>query len=247
MMNKKIKTIIGWVVSILVAIIGTLGVSQISNTATSTSTSTSNQNQSITINIDGQSVEINEDNAQNVYDKIEDDKNNLSSQVETLEEKNQNLSSQLARYKEYGTAALVSKNKNYDANKVSLLAFEPVNQDDWHPNEGTLKDSLGNTYTVNLDYLILNQGDYGEYYTNEKFSKLQFKLVPHETMRQDSAAVIKVFADDLLVFTSDEMTRKSEAETYTVDINNSKFIKIVCESIHGYDPNVLILDSTLIK
>ncbi|MCQ2485795.1 MAG: NPCBM/NEW2 domain-containing protein [Clostridia bacterium] len=240
-MNKKVTTVIGWVITLVAAIIGTFEATK------NIYSIEMNPSQNITVNIDGKEVDINKDNAQDVYDEIENDKNSLSSQVETLEEKNQDLNSELARYKEYGTSALVSKNKSFDSNRISLLAFEPVNQHNWNPNEGTLKDSLGNIYTVSLDYLVLDNGNYGEYYTNGQFSKLQFRLAPHETMGQDSSAVIKVFANDLLVFTSDEITRKSEAETYTVDINNAKFIKIVCEGINGWDNNVMLLDSTLIK
>lgn len=250
-MNKTM-TVIGWLVSIVVTIIGTYGATTAYHNQTNVNTANSNNNyqtqeQKIIIQVDGENIELNQDNAQKIYGDLEDEKSDLNEEIENLKESNESLNSELSNYKQYGTAALVSKNKSYDSDKVSLFAFEPVNKTYWESNDGTLKDSLGNNYTVNLDYIILGGYSCGEYYTNQNYSALQFTLAPHESMSQDSAAVVKVFADDLLVFTSDEITRKSEAESYTADISNSKFIKIICENIGYSGAEVLCLDLTLIK
>lgn len=234
-MNKSAAKIIGWIVSIAVAIIGTFGATSKyqSNTQNNTQNQSNSQSQNISIVVNGEKVELNKDNAQGVYDKIE--------------EENKNLSTELEHYKAYGTEALVSKERDASADRVSLFAYEAVNSDYWEPSSGSLKDSLGNNYSVTLAYIVLKNRSYGEYYTNLQYSKLQFKLAPHESMGQDAAAVVKVYADDVLVFTSKEVTRKSEEQTYTIDLNNAKFIKITCECVRGYDGNILCLDSTLIK
>lgn len=252
--KKKItgKSILSCIVSLVVGIAGVLGAQTVFKNDTRNENSNANNNsnnqkqeQSITININGEEVELNQGNAQNVYNKIEDEKNELNSQVGTLQEENENLNTELSKYKEYGTDALVSKNQSYDEKKVSLFAFDTVEGAYWEPNEGSLNDSLGNTYNVSLDYIVLNGDSWATYYTNQKFSKLEFKLAPHESMEQGTSCVVKVFADDSLVFTSDEFSRTCEAEKYTVPLKNAKFVKIVCEN--SWNARLLLLDATLIK
>lgn len=246
----SMKVVVGWIVSIIVAIIGTFGATSVAmNQKQDQSQSQSQyQNQSIVVNVNGEEVELNQNNAQEVYSNLENDKNELNDEVEQLKKENDKLSDQNAKYQKYGTDALVSKEKDFNESKVSLLAFDPVNSYRWEANEGTLKDSLGNIYSVTLPYIIINEGQYAEYYVNNTYSKLEFKLAPHESMGQDAHVQVKVYADDLLVFTSEEITRKSESKTYSVDIKQAKFIKIVCERVQGWDDaSVLVLDSKLIK
>lgn len=249
--KKRWVTIGGWIVSIVVAIIGTYG----AVASSQSQFQSQEQNQSIVLNINGEEVKIDQDNAQDVYNELEEKINTadtmlteLQTKIDSLEQTNDVLESENEKYKGYGMDALVSINKNYDTDKVSLLAFAPVNSNDWNPNEGTLKDSLDNDYFVTLPYVIINAGSYGEYYTNGMYKTLEFKLVPHETMDQSNVSQIKIYADDLLVFTSKNIHRKTENETYSVNIGNAKFIKITCEQIEGrYNSSVMLLDSTLIK
>lgn len=240
--NKTWIAIVGWVVTIIAAIIGTY------SAASQSQEQTQEQSQSLYININGQQVEINEDNAQQLYGDLEDNNEALNDEIDNLKETNEALSSENAKYKAYGTDALVSLVKEYDSDKVSLLAFDPVNSDGWKKNEGTLNDSLGYGYTVTLPYLVMSEWSYAEYYTNQNYSKLKFKIASHENMDQDNKSQIKIYADDILVFTSPEFDRKKESESYVVDINNAKFIKIECVQTAGYgNSNLLFLDSTLEK
>lgn len=246
-MAKKTWIVIGgWVISIVVAIIGTYSAAaQEQNQG-----QVQSQEQSISININGEQVEINENNAQKVYDNLEENNEALSNEVNSLKEENEALSSENNKYKAYGTDALVSIDKNYASDKVSLLAFDPVNSKDWEKDKGTLKDSLGNDYTVSLPYLIMDSGAYSEYYTNGKYSKLSFKIAAHEDMGQGVFSQIKIYADDILVFTTSEINRKTEMKSYTVDINNAKFIRIECirtENSNWDSARTLLLDSTLEK
>lgn len=248
-MVKKNKTWViigGWLITIIVAIIGTYGAA----TQEQNQNQTQSQEQTISININGEQIEINEDNAQKLYNNLEDNNEALSNEINTLKEKNELLSSENAKYKLYGTDALISKDKNYDSDKVSLLAFNPVNSNGWNNNEGTLKDSLGNNYNVSLPYLVMDSNSYSEYYTNGIYSKLSFKLAAHEDMGQGVNSQIKIYADDILIFTSSEINRKTEIESYTVEINNAKFIRIECvktENSGWNSARTLFLDSTLEK
>ena len=263
---KKTKIwlkIIGWIVSIIVAIIGTFSVSSMINEQKQEQTQEQhqsqseqqNQSQEIIVNIDGQNVELKQDNAQKIYDDLEqritDADNQLSSletQIAALRQQNSDLLDENKKFESYGTDALVSTNKNFDADKTSLFAFSPVNSSGWDPNEGTLKDSLDNGYSVSLPYIIISNGSYGEYYTNGKYTSLELKIAAHESMSTGTVSQIKVYADDLLVFSSMNIDRKTEMQMCSVSINNAKFIKITCERVGGYDnSSTLILDATLIK
>lgn len=253
--NKKWITIVGWIVSVVVAIIGTYGATSNSQSQEQEQSQNQSQSQSIILNIDGEEVQINQDNAQDVYNELEEKINtadtmltDLQTKINSLEQTNDVLESENEKYKSYGVDALVSKDKNYDADKVSLLAFSPVNYNSWDPNEGTLKDSLDNNYSVTLPYIIIYDNSYAEYYPNCAYKTLEFKIAPHQDMGQNNISQIKVYADDILVFTSQNIHRKTEMETYSVNIGNAKFIKITCEQIEGWEnSSVMLLDSTLIK
>lgn len=250
-MNTKSKNwtrVVGWLVSILVAVIGTFGLTSYS--ANQNQHQTQAQEQSIYINIGGEQIEINEDNAQGLYGDLAENNEALSDEVDSLKETNKALSEENERFKAYGTAALVSKIKDFDSDKVSLLAYDPVNSNNWNKNEGSLNDSLGNNYSVTLPYVILGAGSFAEYYTNGGYAKLQFRIASHESMAQNNVSVIKIYADDILVFTSTEFGRKTESELFAADITGAKFVKIVCERTSGssYDNScILFLDSTLEK
>lgn len=251
--TKIVLTIGGWIVAIIIAFIG--GGKYKEQNMQVSSSGTQAQSQSITIVVDGQEVTLNKSNAQNIYQEIADkvivaeaNMTELQSQVDSLEKDNDALATENEKYQSFGMDALVSKNKNYDSTKVSLLAFDPVNSEEWKSNQGSLKDSLGNNYSVTLPYLIMNNATYGEFYLNGEYKTLEFKLAPHEDMNNGTEAQIKVYADDIMVFASPNISRKTELQTFKVDIGNAKFVKITCERVVGsYSSAVLFLDSTLIK
>lgn len=86
----SMKVVIGWVVSIIVAIIGTFGATSVAMNQKQTQDQNQNQgqsqqqNQSIVVNINGEEVELNQNNAQEVYNNLENDNNELSVEVEQL-------------------------------------------------------------------------------------------------------------------------------------------------------------------
>lgn len=262
MNNKSPKTWIivgGWIVSIVIAIIGT-------HTATANNNKqeveqaieqaiNNNANNSIVVNIDGIEEQLDSAEAQNLYDDLKVKVSTadamlteLQNEIQSLEDKNAELATENERYEKYGMDALVSKDKDYNASKVSLFAFNPVNSNFWEPNVGSLKDSLDNDYSVSLPYIIAGHNAYGEYYTNGQFSKIQGKIAPHENKSNNNTIQLKIYADDILVYSSKDINRKTECFEFDVDINNAKFIKVSCERTAGYDnSDLLIMDATLIK
>ncbi len=254
-MNKKWIIIGGWIISIVVAIIGTHSATSTNNKQEMEQVLNNNANNSIVVNIDGVEEELDSSEAQTLYDDLKVKVSTadtmlteLQSKIQSLEDRNAELATENERYEKYGMDALVSKDKDYDANKVSLFAFNPVNSYRWEPNEGSLKDSLDNDYSVSLPYIIAGDEAYGEYYTNGHFSKIQGKIAPHENMSNNNTVQLKIYADDILVYSSKDINRKTESFEFNVDINNAKFIIISCERTAGYDnSDLLIMDATLTK
>lgn len=252
--KKKIsgKSILSCIVSLVVGIAGVLGAQTVfkndtsnKNVNTNNNSNNQKQEQSITININGQDVEINKNNAQTIYGNLEAEKDKLSVTVDEL-------NSELDDYKQYGKEALVSINPNYDSAKVSLFAFEPVNFNEWKKNEGSLKDSLGNEYDASMPYVVMQGDSYGEYYPNGKFQKLKFTVAANESMTIDETSTVTVMIDDdLTVLTIDNISRKTEPKSYTVDLKGAHFVKIICSNSSGTwyanRAKVMLLDATLIK
>ncbi len=256
-MSKSTMKIIGWVVSIVIAIIGTFGATTAINNKNNNKNSNKNDNkqtqnqtqeqkqeQNISITINGEKVEINKDNAQEVYGDIENERDTLQLTVD-------NLNKELKDYKQYGKEALVNINPSYEADKVSLFSFDSVNENNWKKNEGSLKDSLGNTYDASLPYVVMGGGSYGEYYPNGKFKKLKLTIAPNENMEVDRTATVKVMIDDdLTVLELKNVSRKTEPKSYTIDLKGAHFVKIYCERTSpGWDSEIgiMVLDATLIK
>ena len=260
MENNKSKTptwiiVIGWFVSIIIAVIGAFGAAASSYNQKIEQAINTSANNSVIVNIDGERITLDSEKAQSIYNDFEVKMSDANSQLSDLQEEidnlkieNSALETENKKFENWGTDALVSKDKDYDADKVSLFAFKPVNSDYWEPNQGSLNDSLNNEYSVSLPYIVVSDYSYGEYYTNGKFSKLKCKIAPHEEHPSDSSVQIKIYADDVLVYSSSDITRKTECFEFEADISNAKFIKIIFDTTSGYSTSkLLIMDATLIK
>lgn len=258
MSNKKDdkiskKTIIGWIVTIVAAIIGALGITTVANN-------------NIVINIDGKNVEIDKNNAQSVYssvenkvdelskqiDELEKEKSNLDSQVNNLREEKDSLNSELKEYKEQNEYIAkdsdVTVNPNYSKKEVSIFSFTPVDSTNWvsRINEGSTIDSLSNEYEVHKPYIIMDGYSYAKYYTNGQFSKLKFKIAPHESMTGRVTLAITISTDSGNVKTIDSIDCSFIPKDYTIDLKGSDFVTIQCNS--GWtSANVLLLDATFYK
>ncbi len=254
-MESKAFKVIGWIVSLIITIIGTFGVTSAVYNNQIEQTINSGDNSTITVNIGGESITLNPENAQNIYSELEQKiitadslLEELQTKVDGLESENTALEIENRKYQNYGTEALVSIDKDYDSDKVSLFAFDPVNSSSWTVNEGSLKDSLNNDYSVNLPYIIASSSSYAEYYTNGKFSKITGKVVPHKSHGDEASAQMRIYADDMLVYSSADITRKTECFEFDVDISGAKFIRISFDVSPSYGSSrLLVMDTTLIK
>lgn len=147
---------------------------------------------------------------------------------------------------------------------VSLSTFTPINGG-WDWNTGTPTDSFGTTYNTASNFVIFSKssgtaewngeslylGDdslgyeyesYAEYRLYGDYKTLSFDVVPHSDMGEYCYGSVKVYADDNLVFSSADIGRKTDLQSYQIDITNADYIKIVVKDVKPYgDGDTLML------
>ena len=126
---------------------------------------------------------------------------------------------------------------------VSLSSLSPTNGSfTW--NDGVPEDPFGNSYSALQNYVILhaaynswNDGHGGnaesysaEYYVNKQYLSLSFDIAPAGDFGASGYTNIKVYADDVLVYTSPAISQKTARfSTGDIDISQASYIKIVAE------------------
>ena len=123
--------------------------------------------------------------------------------------------------------------------------------------EDVVTDSKGNTYNDQLvfyaEFNHYNDGSksfdkpYIEQYTGGKYSKFKATIIPHKEMdeyNKGCGAVVKIYADDRLVYTSSTITRKGAAVNVDLNITGVQYLKIQVEptsSLESYYNNYTII------
>ena len=74
---------------------------------------------------------------------------------------------------------------------------------------------------------------YSEYYTQGSYNVLSMKVAPYIYTGENSKAYIEVYADDVLVYTSPTITRKTQPFVCEVDIEDAQYINIVANVYTG--------------
>ncbi len=142
-------------------------------------------------------------------------------------------------------------------NNVSLSTLTTFNGGfDW--NYGHPKDPFGSDYTYARNYALIylyggRAKTYAEYFLDGKYTTISGSIAPYTDFGENSyPVVIQIYADDVLVYTSDEITKKQALINFTVDINHAKYIKIVVTPANNYTDwvsgsNVIISNLLLTK
>lgn len=140
-----------------------------------------------------------------------------------------------------GEELLGSKLEEIENNKpVPLSGMDAINGG-WDWNVGTPTDPFGTTYSDVANYTIIAVGslgyaeeEYVEYRLYGEYKSLSFKVVAHSEIPEDGCGTVQVYADDTLIFTSEEIRRKTDMQSYTVDISSADYIKIVIKADKGH-------------
>ena len=115
---------------------------------------------------------------------------------------------------------------------ISITTLNALNEDKWSWNEGTPIDPFNNDYSSSCNYAIISNTNkkyshYIEYRLYGKYDYLQGCVAPYSSMEEDGDAYFQVYADDVLVYTSPTIVRKTDAFNYTVGIKDAEYIKII--------------------
>ena len=140
------------------------------------------------------------------------------------------------------------------AKPVSLTSVTLVNGG-WKWDAGSPKDPFGNDYSGSCNYVIFERnynakfisnnpyhyGSYVEYRLYGKYNHISGTLAPYTSIGEGEYAYIKIYADDILVYTSPEVRRKTDAFKFNVAISGAEYIKI--EVILSGDSGALIMSN----
>lgn len=130
-------------------------------------------------------------------------------------------------YKEYPDYSVLSdKMKEIESKKPVLLSeLVPINGGiDW--NNGTPTDTFGNTYSETVNYDIWN-GE-AEYRLYGEYSTFSFAIAPYKDLPEEErvAGHVQIFADEQILFSSPDITRKTDYAEYSLDITGVEYIRI---------------------
>lgn len=96
----------------------------------------------------------------------------------------------------------------------------------------------------NCDYCDNGATWSAEYYVDKQYSSISFDMAPFVTFGASSSSSVKVYVDDVLVYTSTAITQKTERfNSGKIDISNAEYIKIVVDA--GRDGCVVLSDVIL--
>lgn len=136
-------------------------------------------------------------------------------------------------------------NENLTAKLEAVKAKQPVpitnmtaiNSNDWGEwNKGTPTDPFGNDYSTACNYAIFdgyslgiscNEEHYKEYRLYGKYSNLTGTISTHIDSWQDRINRLQIYADDVLIYTSPDLGRKTDAVDFSINVSGVEYIKIV--------------------
>lgn len=105
--------------------------------------------------------------------------------------------------------------------------------------KGTFYDRWKNTFINPLGIRLGSSGEYYvEYFLNGNYKNFAGTIIRGKGVDDDDKVWLEILADDIVIYTSNQMDYKSNAISFDVPINNAKYLKIKAYSIrnaYGYD------------
>lgn len=120
-------------------------------------------------------------------------------------------------------------------------------------DNGYPENTRGDDYTNAKNYAILHEDNHYrsstysvEYFVNKRYTSLSFNIAPAADFGASCTSYVKVYLDDVLVYTSPTITQKTVLfNTGNLDLSNTSYLKIVIEI--GADNGCLIISDALLK
>lgn len=122
---------------------------------------------------------------------------------------------------------------------VPITNLTAINSNNWQKwNNGSPKDPFGNDYSSSSNYVIsysYGGEQYIEYRLYGDYTTLTGTIAPYTEMEEDKYGFLQVYVDDVLVYTSKDVGRKTDAFSFEVNVSGAEYIKLVINSkYHGY-------------
>ena len=153
------------------------------------------------------------------------------------------------------SSMLIEKSDKLDSLKpVSITDLQSINTSyAWKWNDGVPKDPFGNNYSKANNYACFSfQGfdtNYAEYRVYKKYNTITGVIAPHMDSGEKHTGYVQIYKDDILCYTSETISRKSDAVTFSVDISDAEYVKIFVAGYHnlknGGDYDLILSDVML--
>ena len=140
---------------------------------------------------------------------------------------------------------------NYETGFTSIATLNPLNGGfEW--DTGLPTNIKGDSY-VDVSNYFITHGDNGcqnswtsseEYYLAGKYTALSLDVAPYTDFRQNGKTVVKIYVDDVLVYTGTLTQKSAKISTGDINVTNAQYLKITIEkSSYG----CVILSDVLLK
>lgn len=144
----------------------------------------------------------------------------------------------------YYTVQAVDRVGNKSVAQIYVVVKQALyDLDEYYGNIGsssrytTITDSLGRNYTNALYISTYYTTEELTYFLDGKYQYLEGDIACFESYTSD--AIMQIYADDVLVYTSENITPTQEHKHFKVDIGNARFIKITITSDGRYNKYIL--------
>lgn len=132
------------------------------------------------------------------------------------------------------STTLSDKLQNAEEHKpISITTLREINSGEWGTwNTGSPIDPFENDYSSACNYVILGgreweRDSYIEYRLYGKYSILSGTVATHIESEDGRISRLQIYADDVLIYTSADLGRKTDAIPFSVDVSGAEYIKIV--------------------
>lgn len=133
---------------------------------------------------------------------------------------------------------------------VSLSTLSPINcSNSWNSPEEQgvrLENALGQSFNDAINSYAPWQDGYGEYFIDGMYTSITGNITSLHHMKEERESYLRIYADNVAIYTSPIITRKSKVIPFTVDIpSGTQTIRFECKADNYSYSNILLTDIML--
>lgn len=138
----------------------------------------------------------------------------------------------------------------YESGVTSVATLKPINGGfTW--DSGVPTNIMNDSYVKAANYTIyhgnscwISYNASAEYYLAGKYESVSLDMAPYGDFGQDARSVVKIYVDDVLVYTGGITQKSAKTNTGEIDLTDAKYLKIVIEKS---DYGCVIISDVLLK